>query len=68
MHDPLAMAAFLDRSIVKTVPHHVDIDTAGPTTGRTVAHPAPPATANVNVAVDVDAERFFRLFVDRLTQ
>ncbi|MBV8810676.1 MAG: nucleoside hydrolase, partial [Acidobacteriaceae bacterium] len=87
MHDPLVVAAFIDRSLVSLPRYFVAIETRGElTAGETVgyreapirrsapnqgssvnaeAHPA--YVPNANVAVDVDAERFFRIFTGRLS-
>lgn len=67
IHDPLAVAAAIDRSIVTAEPLFVDVETAGElTTGMTVADRRhltgkPP---NVDVAVDADV----RAFLDRLIE
>jgi inosine-uridine nucleoside N-ribohydrolase len=87
MHDPLAVAAFIDRSLVTLRPYFVAIETQGDlTAGETVGYseapvrrsapkqtssadpkPGTPYLPNANVAVAVDAARFFRMFVDRLS-
>lgn len=84
MHDPLAVATFIDRSLVKLQRYFVAIETRGElTAGETLAYSegpirqsapksSPPVDSepfvpNANVAVDVDAERFFQIFVDRLS-
>ena len=82
MHDPLAVAALVDPEIVRFEPMHVAVELRGTHTyGMTVcdhrhlpAHdPAagrltPPRDANANaeVAVAVDADRFWQLFLDVL--
>jgi inosine-uridine nucleoside N-ribohydrolase len=86
MHDPLAVAAFIDRSLLTLQQYFVRIETRGEVTaGETVAYGEAPIrrsaprqnssarcepdaafATNANVAVDVDAERFFRMFVGRL--
>jgi pyrimidine-specific ribonucleoside hydrolase len=87
MHDPLAVAAFLDKSILKLSELYVDVETTGElTAGETVGYRraplrrSPPSlsqspTANVisetlkpnaSVGLDVDVEKFFRLFIGRL--
>ncbi|HEV7809047.1 MAG TPA: nucleoside hydrolase [Candidatus Limnocylindrales bacterium] len=69
IHDPLALAAALDPSLVTTQAVTVDVELAGTlTTGTTVADwrgvwGRPP---NVDVAVDADAEEFLRRFVERV--
>jgi inosine-uridine nucleoside N-ribohydrolase len=87
MHDPLAVAAFIDRGVVNLLQYFVAIETRGElTAGETVGYregpvrrsaPGQSASANAepdgayvpnaNVAVGVDAERFFRMFVGRLS-
>lgn len=70
LHDPLAVAVAVDRSLVRTRRLAVDVETApGLSLGRTLADPAGlwgrPAT--VEVCVEVDVERFLGLFLDRMT-
>jgi inosine-uridine nucleoside N-ribohydrolase len=87
MHDPLAVAAFIDRSVVTLRHYFVAIETRGElTAGETVGYREAPIRRsapkenssvsigadvaympNAHVAVDVDAERFFRMFVGRLS-
>jgi inosine-uridine nucleoside N-ribohydrolase len=87
MHDPLAVAAFIDRRLVSLGQYYVAIETRGElTAGETVGYrEAPirrsaanqgssgnseaggPYVPNANVAVGVDPERFFRMFVGRLS-
>jgi inosine-uridine nucleoside N-ribohydrolase len=87
MHDPLAVAAFIDRALVKLQQYFVAIETRGElTAGETVGYCEAPIrrsaskqgsladseagatyVPNVNVAVDLDAQRFFRSFVGRLS-
>ena len=69
IHDPLALAAALDPSLVTTEAVHVDVDTAGgPADGQTIADwrhltGKPP---NVDVAVEAAAEEFLRRFIERV--
>ncbi len=72
MHDPLAVAVAIDRSLVKTRRLYVTVETRGEfTTGETVGDLRsskegvvnPP---NMDVCVDVDSERFMRLFIDTI--
>ena len=69
IHDPLALAAALDPSLVKTQAVAVDVELGGTlTTGQTVADwrgvwGRPP---NVDVAVDANADEFLRRFVERV--
>ncbi len=88
MHDPLAVATFIDRTIVRLEKRFVAVETQGElTAGATlgykrapIRHSAPlensSATSevvsttfapNTNVAVEVDAARFFRMFIGRLS-
>jgi purine nucleosidase len=69
IHDPLAVAAALDRSLVRTRPVAVDVETgAGLAHGMTVAdwrgltRKAP----NLEVAVDADGARFLERFIERV--
>jgi pyrimidine-specific ribonucleoside hydrolase len=70
LHDPLAIGALLDRSLVRTRRLYVDVETAsGIALGKTLPDPLgvtgrPP---NVEVCVELDAERFVALFLDRLS-
>ncbi|MBA2382107.1 MAG: nucleoside hydrolase [Chloroflexi bacterium] len=69
IHDPLAVAAALDPSLIRTRTIAVDIELGGTlTTGETVADwrgvwGQPP---NVDVAVEADAPEFMRRFVERV--
>ncbi len=69
IHDPLALAAALDTSLVRAEAVAVDVDTAGgPADGQTVADwrrltGKPP---NLDVAVDAEAEMFLRRFIERV--
>lgn len=58
--DPLAAAAILHPSLVKTVPMHIEIKEDAPEEGRTVATVGKP---NAEVAVDADAAGFLALFL-----
>jgi purine nucleosidase/pyrimidine-specific ribonucleoside hydrolase len=72
MHDPLAVGAVIDPSLVRTVPLAMQVETTGElTSGMTVADRRPlrpdlKAPANVHVAVEVDAARFLELFLTRI--
>jgi len=59
--DPLAAAALLRPSIVKTAAMHIEIRQDAPQEGRTMASPGEP---NVNVAVDADGAAFRALFLE----
>jgi purine nucleosidase len=69
IHDPFAVAAALDPSLVRTEPLTVEVELAGVhTTGETVADwrrrwGRPP---NLDVAVEADADRFFERFIQRV--
>ena len=69
IHDPLALAAAIDPSLVRAEPLRVEVELAGTwTTGETVTDwrrqwGRPP---NVDVAVEADVDRFFARFVERL--
>jgi inosine-uridine nucleoside N-ribohydrolase len=72
MHDPLAVGAVIDPTLVRTVPLPVQVETTGQwTTGMTVADRRPArseltAPANARVALDVEGDRFLDLFLARL--
>jgi purine nucleosidase len=69
IHDPLAVAAALDPSLITTKAVAVDVELAGTlTTGETVTDwrgvwGRPP---NLEVAIDADADEFLRRFVERV--
>jgi purine nucleosidase len=67
IHDPLAVAAALDRGLVTTEPLYVDVETRGElTSGMTVAdrRRRTGKPANIDVAVTADV----RAFMDRLVE
>jgi ribokinase len=72
MHDPLAVAVALDASLVHTVSLPVAVETQGQQTlGMTVADRRDnkrrsAAMPRLDVALEVDAERFLRLFAERV--
>lgn len=72
LHDPLAVAVAIDPSLIATRTLPVRVETAGAhTAGMTVADLRSgarqwPGAPRIQVAMDVDAERFLRLFLDRL--
>ena len=69
IHDPLALAAALDRSLVRTEAVTVDVELGGRlTTGETVTDwrrrwGRPP---NADVVVDADGARFIETFIERV--
>jgi purine nucleosidase len=69
VHDPFALAATLDPTLIRTEAVPVDVELTGRlTTGETVADwrrtwGRPP---NVDVGVAADADRFFERFVERV--
>jgi purine nucleosidase len=71
LHDPLAVAVAIDPSLVDGRDLWVTVDTGeGITAGKTFADfwhiPEPWGEPNAFVALEVDAERFIRLFCERL--
>ena len=69
IHDPLAVAAALDPTLVRTEAVTVDIELAGTlTAGETVTdwRRVWGRGPNLDVGVDIDAERFLATFVDRV--
>ena len=71
IHDALAVAAALDRSLVRTEALHVEVELGGTwTTGETVTDwrrvwGKPP---NLDVAVTADVSAFFERFIDRISR
>ena len=71
-HDPLAVLAAIESSLLKTEPLHVDVEDVGRVSrGATVAdrrhrRAEEKACPNMQVAVDVDAERALSLIRSRL--
>jgi purine nucleosidase len=69
IHDPLAVAATLDRSLVETRATFVDVETRGEiTTGMTVADPRrltgrPP---NLDIAISADVATFLDRLIERV--
>jgi purine nucleosidase len=69
IHDPFAVAASLDRSLVRAQAVYVDVET-----GRNLAHGMTVAdwrnllrkTPNVDIAVEAEASRFLDRFLDRV--
>jgi purine nucleosidase len=68
LHDPLAVAALIEPSLLTMEPLHTLVETGGEhTAGRLlVALPAPGAPATARVALGVDAPRAERFILDRL--
>ncbi len=65
MHDPLAVAVFIDKTLVRLRDYFVAVETKGElTAGETVGYNTAP---NAKVAVEVDSTRFFRMFTERLS-
>jgi inosine-uridine nucleoside N-ribohydrolase len=74
MHDPLAVGALIDPTLVQTTPFSVQVETKGEfTAGMLVADRRPlqpilKPPANVNVALEVDGGRFLEMLLTRLQQ
>lgn len=67
MHDPLAVAAVIDRSLLTTRRMRVEVAyDHRDGTGQTIGRPDPAGT--VEVALDVDAGRFLGLLFERLCE
>ena len=69
LHDPLAVAAAIDPSLVTTLDLNMKVDTEGPYAGRTIGDETrinEPALLT-KAAVNVDKTRFVDLFMERLT-
>ncbi|MGE3151024.1 MAG: nucleoside hydrolase [Nitrospiraceae bacterium] len=71
-HDPLAVAVAIDPSLVRAIPLHVAVETEGVVAiGATIAdrrslRSTHKPNANVQVAMDVNADRARRLITERL--
>jgi inosine-uridine nucleoside N-ribohydrolase len=66
VHDPCAVAAVIDPSVVEVRPMSVVIDTTdGPSAGRTACdvHGVTGAAPNAQVGVDLHTERFWDLLI-----
>lgn len=68
LHDPLAVAAAIDPSLVECLRTNLRVDLSGATRGRTVCDPdrLRDAEKNHEAALVVDASRFLRLFRERV--
>lgn len=69
LHDPLAVGVAIDESFVKTTPMFVQVDTEGGLSlGRTIADRRPNrvVTPNMDVCLNVDAERFVSHFLSHV--
>jgi purine nucleosidase/pyrimidine-specific ribonucleoside hydrolase len=69
MHDPLALALAIDRTLVRTRPAHIGVDLAGTYAfGATVADfwSGRGEKDNALIAKEVDADRFFKMMFDLL--
>lgn len=68
LHDPLAVAAAVDPSLIDTIYLNMKVDTQGAYAGRTIGDEKrinDPATTT-QVAVNVDSARFVSMFMDKL--
>jgi inosine-uridine nucleoside N-ribohydrolase len=71
MHDPLCLASAFSPDLITWEPAYVDVELAGSLTlGETVASfkPSTQQKPNVLASVDVHAERFLNLFLERIGQ
>ena len=69
LHDPLAVAAAVDPSIIQTIYLNMKVDTDGPYAGRTIGDEKrinEPASTT-QVAVNVDQTRFVTMFMEKLS-
>jgi len=69
MHDPCAVAAVLDPSLVTTRSLYVDVETRGElTSGQTVTdfYGVTGRAANVDVGLDIDRDRFVRMLFEAM--
>lgn len=69
LHDPLAVGAAVDPTLVTTFPVNLKVDTAGPTRGRTVGDVDRLGDAHktARAALGVDVDRFLEEFMGRIT-
>lgn len=69
LHDPLAVGVALDPSLVQTLALNMFVDTTDAMWGRTIGDPArlTDPEPNVNVAINVDADRYLQRFMKYLT-
>lgn len=67
LHDPLAVAAALDPSLIDTFSCDIMVETEGVGRGRTIGDPARVTcpSGRTQVALAVDAERFVERFMER---
>lgn len=70
LHDPLAVAAALDPTLVQTKDLYIRVETKGELSyGATVAEfRRPPERTNASVCMDVDSGRFLETFMNVLSQ
>tara|TARA_B100000945_G_C20427732_1_gene621574 strand:- start:7877 stop:8797 length:921 start_codon:yes stop_codon:yes gene_type:complete len=71
MHDPCAVAAIIEPTMIQFEPMHVVVETTGTHTyGMTLCDVRPGSVkskpANTEVAVEIDSDRFFALLLDTL--
>lgn len=67
LHDPLAVAAAEDDSIITWLPHAMKVDVEGSTRGRTIGDETQMGPSRRSrVAVGVDAERFVARLMERM--
>ena len=71
LHDPVAIGVAIDESFARMQEGHVEIETQGVLTmGMTVCdlrpNPVIPKPPNARICIEVDADRFFRFFLDRI--
>lgn len=69
LHDPLAIGIVIDPDFVKMTPMHVQVDLEGlHSIGRTVGdlRDQPASPANMDVCMEVDADRFLTHFLSRV--
>lgn len=69
LHDPLAVGVALNPSFVQTISLFMKVIYEGPNYGRTIGNNAKlnDPHPNVNVAVNVDKDRYLKTFMDYLT-
>ena len=67
LHDPLTVGCVIDSSFVKCKKYNVEVGLVGKDRGRTIIVPKETSnSAQINVAEEVDAERYLAFFQERV--
>jgi purine nucleosidase len=65
LHDPLAMGVAFDPTLLTSKKMGIEVITSGNQYGRTIPNDSSPP---IKVSLEVDHEKFLRLFIDRMTK